>query len=60
MAKIKTYTVKVIGNPDYCGVGAGGAQFAHGEATITSNRLANWFKEHKGYEVTEVKESDEK
>lgn len=55
MAKVKTYIVSVA-NKEYCGVGAGGAQFAHGEATITSERLANWFKEHKGYTVKEVKE----
>ena len=60
MAKVKTYTVTIDGNPEYCGVGAGGAQFAHGKATITSDRLANWFREHKGYTVKEVKEADEK
>lgn len=58
MAKVKTFIVSVK-NKDYCGVGAGGAQFAHGEATITSERLANWFKEHKGYTVKEVKEAAE-
>jgi len=56
MAKIKTYIVKVENNPEYCGVGAGGAQFAHGEATINNDRLAAWFREHPGYTVTEVKE----
>ena len=56
MAKAKTYIVKVDNNPEYCGIGAGGAQFAHGEAKITSDRLANWFKEHKGYTVTEAAE----
>ena len=60
MAKVKTYTVSIDGNDEYCGVGAGGAQFAHGKATITSDRLANWFKEHKGYTVTEVKDADGK
>lgn len=55
MAKVKTYIVSVE-NKEYCGVGAGGAQFAHGEAKITNERLANWFKEHKGYTVKEVKE----
>ena len=59
MANVKTYIVSVE-NKEYCGVGAGGAQFAHGEAKITSERLANWFKEHKGYTVKEVKEADEK
>lgn len=55
MATVKTWTVKVDNNPEYCGEGAGGAQFAHGEATIHSERLAAWFKRHKGYTVTEVK-----
>lgn len=59
MAKVNTYIVSVE-NKEYCGVGAGGAQFAHGEATIDNERLANWFKEHKGYTVKEVKEADEK
>ena len=59
MAKVKTYIVSVE-NKEYCGVGAGGAQFAHGEATITNERLANWFKEHKGYTVKEVKDTDGK
>lgn len=52
----KTWTVSVESNPEFCGVGAGGAQFAHGEAVVTSERLANWFKCHKGYKVKEVKE----
>lgn len=58
MAKAKTYIVSVDNNPEYCGVGAGGAQFAHGKATITSDRLANWFKERDGYTVTEAKEDN--
>lgn len=52
-AKEKIYIVSVEGNPNYCGEGAGGAQFAHGKATITNERLANWFKEHEGYNVEE-------
>lgn len=54
MAKGKTYIITVDGNPKYCGVGAGGAQFAHGQATITDDRMASWFQEHEGYTVTEV------
>ena len=49
----KSYTVKVTGNPTYCGVGAGGVQFANGQAVITSERMAAWFRENEGYEVTE-------
>ena len=53
MATNKTFIVKVKNNPNFCGIGAGGAQFAQGEARIESERLANWFKEHDGYIVTE-------
>lgn len=60
MAKPKTYIVTVEKNPNYCGEGAGGAQFAQGKATITSERLAKWFKEHDGYKVEEVKAAEEK
>jgi hypothetical protein len=49
----KTYTVEVKGNKAYCGTGAGGVQFANGKAVGVSERMANWFREHKGYEVTE-------
>ena len=56
MAKIKTFVVTVEGKPEFCGVGAGGAQFAHGEATINNERLAEWFRAHKGYKVKEVKD----
>lgn len=51
----KSYTVKVKNNPNFCGIGAGGVQFANGEAKVTSTRMAAWFKEHEGYEVTEAK-----
>ena len=48
------YIVKVKNNPSFCGIGAGGVQFANGEAHITSDRMAEWFREHNGYEVTEA------
>lgn len=60
MAAEKTFIVKVKNNPNFCGIGAGGAQFANGEAKITNERLANWFKEHEGYTVTAGKAKDEK
>lgn len=56
MAKAKNYIVSVE-DKKYCGIGAGGAQFAYGEARITSERLANWFREHEGYTVKEVKDN---
>lgn len=51
------FIVKIDKRPEYCGEGAGGAQFAHGQAEITNPRLAAWFKAHKGYTVTEVKDA---
>lgn len=53
--QVKEYIVTVKSNPSFCGVGAGGAQFAHGSARITDEWLANWFETHEGYEVEEVK-----
>ena len=54
---VKEYVVKVKGNENFCGIGAGGIQFANGTATTTSERMANWFREHKGYVVEEAKEA---
>lgn len=48
------YEVKVVSNPEYCGIGAGGVQFAYGKAQITDGRMVEWFREHDGYEVTEI------
>lgn len=48
----KKYLVQVTGNPQYCGIGAGGIQFANGQAVIESERMARWFQEHDGYTVT--------
>lgn len=58
--KAKQWIVTVEKNPNFCGEGAGGAQFAHGKAVIASERLANWFAAHKGYKVEAVKEAAEK
>ena len=54
--KVKTYIVTVKNNPNFVGIGAGGIQFANGEARTTSERMAAWFREHPGYEVKEVAE----
>ena len=51
----KKWEVKVKNNPEFVGIGAGGVQFSYGKAIITSERMAAWFKEHEGYEVSEVK-----
>jgi len=53
-AQDKGYIVKVKSNPAFCGIGAGGVQFANGEAHVTSERMAEWFREHNGYEVTKA------
>lgn len=56
-AKKKTvtgYEIKVKGNTTFCGIGAGGVQFAYGKAQITDGRMVEWFREHDGYEVTEI------
>lgn len=46
------WQISVKNNPDFCGIGAGGVQFANGSALIHSERMAQWFTEHDGYEVT--------
>ena len=55
-ANVKSWIVKVKNNKTFCGKGAGGVQFANGEAKIESSRMMLWFKEHSGYEVVEVSE----
>ena len=54
--KGKKYRIKVVSNPEFCGIDAGGVQFANGEAVIGEGTIVGWFKEHEGYEVTEVTE----
>lgn len=54
----KTYKVKVVANPNFCGIDAGGVQFAYGEAIVPEGRMLDWFREHDGYAVTEVKADD--
>ena len=48
--KVKTFTVTVENN--FTGVGAGGVAFANGKAVGVNERMAEWFKNHKGYSVT--------
>ena len=54
--KIIGYEITVPGNPDFCGVDAGGVQFSYGRAQILPGRMAEWFREHAGYEVKEIRE----
>lgn len=48
--KAKTFTVTVENN--FTGVGAGGVAFANGKAVGVNERMAEWFRNHKGYSVT--------
>lgn len=50
----KKYIIEVTSNPSFCGIDAGGVQFANGKAIIGEGILVNWFKEHEGYTVTEA------
>lgn len=54
---MKQYKIKVVTNTDFCGVDAGGVQFAHGEAVIENARMASWFQEHDGYAVEVISEN---
>lgn len=55
--KTKMYLVEVTSNPEYCGICAGGVHFANGKAQIPEGRMVEWYREHKGYKVTEIAEA---
>lgn len=58
--KIKGYRIKVTANPNFVGVGAGGVQFAYGEAVVAADSaIVGWYRDHDGYEVTEITEANE-
>ncbi len=40
---------------NYCGVGAGGIQFAYGKAEVCEGTVLEWYREH-GYGIEEVAE----
>lgn len=52
--KEKRYLVEVETDANYCGICAGGVQFAYGKAEIPEGRMAEWYREHDGYKVTEI------
>lgn len=59
--KIMGYVIKVIHNPNYVGTGAGGVQFAYGTAKVAADStIVHWYREHDGYEVTEIVEEPAK
>jgi argonaute-like protein implicated in RNA metabolism and viral defense len=45
------WIITLTKNKNFCGIGAGSVHFAHGRAETSSKVLADWFKEHDGYEV---------
>ena len=49
----RKWLIKITANPSFCGIGAGGIQFANGKAVTENGRMAQWFREHNGYEVSE-------
>lgn len=53
-AKAKNYLIKVVNNPNYCGIDAGSVQFANGQAIIPDGTMVEWFREHEGYEVSPI------
>lgn len=52
----KKYIIKVETNPSFCGIDAGGVQFANGQAVIEECSLVEWFRTHEGYSVEAVAE----
>ncbi|MEY8366292.1 hypothetical protein AALA22_11695 [Anaerovoracaceae bacterium 41-7] len=50
----KKYVIKVETNPTFCGIDAGGVQFANGQAVIDECPLVEWFRTHEGYSVAEA------
>ena len=51
---VKTYLVKTK-DPNYCGIGAGGVQFAYGQAEVNEGWVLEWYREH-GYDIEEKPE----
>lgn len=45
------WRITVEANPNYCGKGACGLHFAHGEAETDDPVHAAWFEAHDGYKV---------
>lgn len=51
--KAKQFVVKTK-DPKYCGVGAGGVQFAYGQAIVNEGWVLDWYRK-KGYTVEPCK-----
>ena len=52
-AETKVYIVETPVK-NFCGIGAGGVQFAYGKAEVHEGWVLDWYREH-GYKVTEKK-----
>ena len=46
---VRQFVVKT-NDPKYCGVGAGGVQFAYGQAVVNEGWVLDWYRK-KGYKV---------
>lgn len=53
-AATKVYDVEVVSNPSFCGVDVAGVQFSYGKAQVTDPWIAEWYRTHDGYKVTEA------
>ena len=53
-AATKVYDVEVVSNPSFCGIDVAGVQFSHGKAQVTDPWIAEWYRTHDGYKVTEA------
>ena len=58
-AATKVYTVEVVSNPNFCGIDVAGIQFSYGKAKVTDPWIAEWYRTHEGYKVTEAEEAAE-
>lgn len=55
----KVYNIEVVSNPNFCGTDVADVQFSHGKARVTDPWIAEWYRTHDGYKVTEVAETSE-
>ena len=53
--KAKELKKYIVSTPvkNYCGIGAGGIQFAYGKAEVCEGTVLEWYREH-GYGIEEV------
>lgn len=56
-AATKIYNIEVVSNLNFCGTDVSDVQFSHGKAQVTDPWIAEWYRTHDGYKVTEVAET---